>query len=55
MVDDVVTPSDSLVAPIEKEELEEVLLDMNVSQRLREEELSRRMMRTRIDRSTWDR
>jgi len=31
MVDDVVTPSDSLVAPIEKEELEEVLLDMNVS------------------------
>jgi len=55
MVDDVVTPSDSLVAPLEKEELEEVLLDMNVSQRLREEELSRRMMRTRIDRSTWDR
>jgi hypothetical protein len=55
MVDDVVTPSDFLIAPIEKEELEEVLLDMNVSQRLREEELSRRMMRTRIDRSTWDR
>ncbi len=32
MVDDVATPSDSPVAPVEKEELEEVLLDMNVYQ-----------------------
>jgi hypothetical protein len=32
MVDDVVMPSNSLVAPIEKEEIEEALLDMNVSQ-----------------------
>ncbi len=36
MVDDVTTPSDSPVTPVEKEELEEVLLDMNVSQQLRE-------------------
>ncbi len=55
MVDDVATPSDSPVAPVEKEELEEVLLDMNVYQQLREEEPSRRMMRTRIDHSAWDR
>jgi hypothetical protein len=37
MVDDVVTPSNPLVAPIEKEKLEEVPLDVNVSQRSREE------------------
>jgi len=32
MVDDVATPLDSLVAPVEKEELEEASLDVNVSQ-----------------------
>ncbi len=37
MSDDVVTPSNPLVAPIEQEELEEVLLDVNVSQRPCEE------------------
>jgi hypothetical protein len=31
MSDDVATPSDPPVAPIEKEELEKVLFDMNVS------------------------
>ncbi len=54
MMDDVVMPSDPLVAPIEKDELEETPLDMNVFQRSHEEELSRRMVRTRIDCSTWD-
>jgi hypothetical protein len=39
MADDVVTPSNLLITPIEKEELEEPLLDMNVSQRPRDEKL----------------
>jgi len=54
MVDDVATPSNPRVAPIEQEELEEAPLDVNVSQRLREEESSRRMVRIRVDRSAWD-
>jgi hypothetical protein len=54
MADDVATPLDSLVTPIEKEKLEEVSLDVNVSQQSREEELSRRMVRTRVDHSAWD-
>jgi hypothetical protein len=37
------------------EELEETLFDVNVSQWSREEEPSRRVVRTWIDRSTWDR
>ncbi len=41
MVDDVATPLNPLVAPVEQEELEETSLDMNVSQRLCEEELSK--------------
>jgi hypothetical protein len=32
MVDDVATPLNLLVAPVEKEELEETLLDVNVFQ-----------------------
>ncbi len=54
MVDDVATPSNPQVAPIEKEELEEAPLDMNVFQQLCEKELSRRVVRTRINRSAWD-
>jgi hypothetical protein len=46
MADDVVTPSNPPVAPIEQEELEEVPLDVNVSQRSCEEEPSRRVVRT---------
>ncbi len=46
MADDVATPSDPPVAPIEKEELEEASLDVNVFQRSCEEESSRRMVRT---------
>jgi hypothetical protein len=55
MADDVTTPSNPLVSPVEKEELEEAPLDMNVSQRLREEKPSRRVVRTRVDCSAWDR
>ncbi len=54
MADDVATSSDPLVALIEKEKLEEVSLDVNVSQRSCEEEPARRMVRTRVNHSTWD-
>jgi hypothetical protein len=59
MADDVTMPSNPLVAPVEKEELKEAplhetLLDMNVSKRSREEEPSRRVVRTRVNRSAWD-
>jgi hypothetical protein len=46
MADDVVTPSNPLVSLIEKEELEEASLDVNVSQWSRKEEPSKRMVRT---------
>ncbi len=60
MADDVVTPSNPPVAPIDKEKLEEapldeVTLEVNVSQWSHEEEPSRRVVRTRVDRSAWDR
>ncbi len=55
MVDDDVMPSNPLVAPIQQEELEEAPLDLNVSQRPREEEPPRRVVRTQVDRSVWDR
>jgi hypothetical protein len=55
MADDVATPSNPPIAPVDKEELEKAPLDVNVSQRPREEEPSRRVVRTRIDRSAWDR
>jgi len=45
MVDDVVTSSNPLVAPIE-EELEEPPLDVNVSQWSRDEKSFQRMVRT---------
>jgi hypothetical protein len=54
MADDVVTPSNLLVSLVEKEKLEEALLDVKVFQRLRKEEPSRRMVRIRVDRSAWD-
>ncbi len=55
MADDVATPLNPLVAPVEQEELEETLLNVNVFQWPREEEPSRRVVRTRVDRSAWDR
>ncbi len=47
MVDDVTTPLNLPVAPVEEEKLEEALLDMNVSQQSRKEKSSRRMVLTR--------
>jgi hypothetical protein len=55
MGDDVVTPLNPPVSLVEKEELEEAPLDVNVSQWSHEKEPSRRVVRTRVDRSTWDR
>ncbi len=55
MADDVATPSNLPVAPVEQEELEEASLEVNVSQRPCEEEPSKRVVCTRIDRSAWDR
>jgi len=42
------------ISLVEKEELEEASFDMKVSQQSREEEPFRKMVRTRVDRSTWD-
>ncbi len=65
MANDVVTPSNPLVAAVDKEKLEkatfdgtplnEVALEVNVSQRPCKEELSRQVVRIRVDRSAWDR
>jgi len=55
MADDVAMPLNPLVAPVEQEKLEEAPLNVNVSQRPREKEPSRRVVRTRVDRSAWDR
>jgi hypothetical protein len=46
MADDVTTPSNPPVAPIEEEKLEEATLDVNVSQWSHEEEPSRRVVCT---------
>jgi hypothetical protein len=46
MADDVVTPSNPPVAPVEQEELEKTPLNVNVSQRPCKEESSRRVVRT---------
>jgi hypothetical protein len=55
MADDVATPPNPPVVLVQQEELEEAPLDLNVSQRPREEEPPRRVVRTRVDRSVWDR
>jgi hypothetical protein len=44
MADDVATPSNPPGSLVEKEELEEASFDVNVSQRSREEEPSRRVV-----------
>jgi hypothetical protein len=55
MVDDDATPSNPPIAPVQQEELEEAQFDLNVSQRPREKEPPRRVVRTRVDRFVWDR
>ncbi len=54
MVDDDATPSNPQVALVQQEELEEALLDLDVSQRPCEEELPRRVVHTRVACSVWD-
>jgi len=55
MADDVATPSNPPVAPVEQEEFEESPFNVIVSQRPREEEPPKRVVRNRVDRSAWDR
>ncbi len=55
MADDDATPSNPPIALVQQEELEEAPFDLNVSQRPREEKLPRRVVRTGVDRSIWDR
>jgi len=55
MADDVATHSNPPVAPIEQEKLEETPLDVIISQWPCEEESPKRVVRTQIDRSAWDR
>jgi hypothetical protein len=54
MEDDVATPLNPLVASVEQEKLEEMPLDVNVFQQPHKEEPPRRVVCTRVDRSTWD-
>jgi len=46
MADDVATPSNPPVTPVEQEELEEAPINVIVSQRPREKESLRRVVRT---------
>ncbi len=55
MVDDVVSPSNLQVMPVEKEELEKASLDTNVSKQSRNEDLFRKEVHIRINQLTWDR
>jgi len=55
MADDVATPLNPPISLVEKEDRKEAPLDMNVSQWSCEEELSKRMVRTRVNRLAWDR
>jgi hypothetical protein len=60
MADDVATPLNPPITPVENEKLEDAPLDeapfdINVSQRLRVEKSTRRVVRTRVDYSAWDR
>jgi hypothetical protein len=55
MADDVTMPSNSLISLVEKEELEKAPFDVNISQRSREKKPSRKVVRTQVDCSAWDR
>jgi hypothetical protein len=54
MADDVTTLLNPPISPVEKEELEEAPLNVNVSQWSCVKEPSRKMVCTRIDCSAWD-
>jgi len=55
MANDLAMPWNPSVSLVEKEELEKAPFDMNVSQRSREKEPSRRVVHSRVDRLAWDR
>jgi hypothetical protein len=55
MADDDATLSNPLVSPVQQEELEEALLDLNVFQQSRKEEPPKKVVWTRVDHSVWDR
>jgi hypothetical protein len=55
MANDVITPSNPLVAPIKEDEFEKTSLKMNVSQRSHDEESFKKVVCTRVDHSAWDR
>jgi hypothetical protein len=54
MVDDVATPSNPPIALVKQEELEKMSFDVNISQWPHDEEPSKRVVCTRVDRSAWD-
>jgi hypothetical protein len=54
MANDDTTPSIPPVVDVQQKKLEEAQLDLDVSQRPREEEPPRRVVRTRVARSVWD-
>ncbi len=54
MADDVITPSNPLVALIEEEELKKSSLDVNVSQWSHKKEPPKKMVHIWVDCSTWD-
>jgi hypothetical protein len=54
MANDVVTPLNPWVTPVEKEKVEEASLDMNVSQWLWEQDSSKKMVHIQVNHSTWD-
>jgi hypothetical protein len=55
MADDLATPLNPPVTPVEQEELEEASLDVIVFQRPREEEPPRQVVHTQVDYLAWDR
>jgi len=55
MADDDATPSNPPIAPVQQEKLEKAPLDLNVFQRPREEEPPKRVVRTQVAHSVWDR
>ncbi len=54
MVDDVVIRLKFLVTLVEKEKLKQTSFEVNVSQQLCEEKLSKRMMHIQVHRLAWD-
>jgi len=55
MANNVATPSNPLVSLVKKEKLEETRFDVNDFQRSHEEELSKKVVRTQVNRLAWDR